>query len=167
MDLSIYLACQEQFCHPDETGVVVRWGTPDRNELVSMGAGKTWKVVEQVQYEASQDICPRIVYVHPDALEIPSRSEWDSASESDTTIQIALDEVGKPELEFGFNMLGQAPVVGDRLMNYEATEHPTWMQPVATDWVIDSFDEFLPQTQSFYKAIYIAWCKAERFAIAA
>ncbi|WNZ45314.1 hypothetical protein Q2T42_26350 [Leptolyngbya boryana CZ1] len=38
---------------------------------------------------------------------------------------------------------------------------------VATDGVIDSFDEFLPQTQSFYKAIYIAWCKAERFAIAA
>lgn len=166
MDLSILIACQEQYCLPDETSVIVQWGTPD-HELISMGAGNTWRVVEQVQYEGSQDVCPQIIYVHPDGLDVPPQSEWDSAAESETAIQISLEEIGKPELEFSFNVLGQAPTVGDRLMNYETTDHPTWVKPVSTDWVIDSFDTFLPQTQSFYKAIHIAWCKSLSLAIAA
>ncbi len=171
MNLLIYQACQDESCKSQELGIRVEWSqeVPEVGDITNMASSPKWRVVEVVPYHSKASVIQGafLVYVHPVDSELSPKEDWDSALYMNSAIHVEMSEVGQPELQVGWNVLGQAPTIGERLMNYEATEHPTWMQPVATDWVIDSFDEFLPQTQSFYKAIYIAWCKAERFAIAA
>ena len=168
MKLIIYICCQESQAQIPERSVVTEWAdaAPTVETMVSMGQYKRWTIVDVATYVCESSTVDAVYLAHVYAdNDCPPRQDWDASfARPEENIHVELSGVGSPKLQLGFNVLGQSPKVGAQLMNYERTDHPTLVKPVATGWVIDSFDEFRSQNGGFYKAIYLSWCK--QFAIA-
>jgi hypothetical protein len=168
MNLVIYSLCRESdlLCKaleeriPREQPIKVEWSenVPNVGQAVSMGDRKRWFNVKVSPYETveRQAIAVYLVHVH---TRLATPVQWDCGGRENETIHIELSTVGEPILGFAFNVLGEAPNLGSRLMNYQRTSHPTLMQETSSDWIRDRYDEFLPQGEAPYKAIYLTWCK--------
>ncbi len=166
MNLIIYSCCRESDRNSNEEPLKVEWSeeVPDVGQSVSMGDQRRWFKVKVDRYQATeQHIDVYLVYVNR-TLSTPV--VWDCEGCENETIRISLSEntkcgasIGEPMLEFAFNVLGHAPQVGARLMNYERTDHPTLMREIPSEWVVDRFDEFLPEGEAPYRAVHICWCQ--------
>jgi hypothetical protein len=161
MNLVIYSLCRESDLNPDEQPLKVEWSNdvPEIGNAVSMGSERPWFVVEIAPYRSSTSTV-YLVHIHP-RLANPPRREWTYSGRENETIHVELSAVGEPILGFAFNVLGEAPNVGSRLMDYQRTSHPTLVQENPNDWVIDHYDECLPESEAPYRAIYLAWCRQE------
>lgn len=170
MNLLIYLACQESVCLEGETSIRVEWSgvEPSIEDLISMWRDKNWSVVRKVRYsKQGNDITPVVVFVHPNSLDVPPTEQWD-LFDTEETFEVAIEAMGKPSLQNSFKVLGQAPTIGTRLMNYSRTDHETLVEPTPRDWIVESFDEFIPQQSTTpFKAVYLSWCKNVSLGIAA
>jgi hypothetical protein len=161
MNLVIYSLCRESDRNSNEQPIKVEWSedVPDVGQSISLGSERRWFKVQVTPYQAAQqDIDVYFVHVNR-TLSTPVT--WDCEGRENETIHVELSAVGAPILGFAFNVLGEAPSVGSRLMNYEQTSHPTLMNESPTHWIRDRYDEFLPVGEAPYKAIYLTWCKQD------
>ncbi|MBW4422256.1 MAG: hypothetical protein KME13_24080 [Myxacorys californica WJT36-NPBG1] len=167
MNLVIYSLCRESDLlrkapkdpNFNEEPIKVEWSedVPGVGQSVSLGGEQRWFKVQITRYQsAQQDIDVYFVHVNR-TLAVPVG--WDCDGRENETIHVELSTVGESILGFAFNVLGEAPKVGSRLMNYQRTSHPTLMQETSSDWIRDRYDECIPQGAAPYKAIYLTWCK--------
>lgn len=165
MNLIIYACVREEDRTISlEQSVIAAWSdtAPALTDRVSMGADARWEAIEITPYFSSDSVVEQVyfVQVHRIDLPLPHPDQWTVQDASpDETIHIELSAVGAPELQLGFNVLGKPPKLGERLIEYKPTSHPTLMQSVATAWTIEDYDQFLPKGVAFYKAVYLSWCR--------
>lgn len=159
----------EQVSFPSEDCIKLAWSetAPELNDLVSMGQAKSWKVVKVIPYQAVQDseVKVHLALVSREDSPVPPETAWYLNSHPPETIQVNLEEVGKPELQFLYNCLEQAPNVGESVETFvdtgiPSTEGSTYSKPEQVEWVVDSFHTYLPMEACSYSAIYLAWCKS-------
>lgn len=165
MNLIVYSYCRESDRNSSEEALKVEWSeqVPDVGQAVSMGGERRWFVVKVDLYQASeQSVNVYLVHINR-TLSTPVT--WDCDGCENETIHIELAAVGEPILGLAFNVLGEAPRIGKQLMNYERTDHPTLMREIPNGWIVDRYDELLPDGEAPYKAVYLSWCR--QFAIAA
>jgi hypothetical protein len=165
MYLLIYACCKESDRqHASEQSVRLEWAEqpPAIDDLVSMGRQKRWRLVELVAYKPvvleavmlEQDV--RAVYlaqVQREDLPLAPRSEW-SFSHPQENMHIHLTAIGEPALQLGFNVLGEPPCIDAPLL-LAPSPAPTML---VNQWVIDRYDTYLPENNTSYHAIYLAWC---------
>jgi hypothetical protein len=159
MNLIIYSCCRESDRAVGEEPIRVEWSdtVPDIGETISLGSERHWFKVKITRYESTkQNIDVYLVHVNR-TLSTPVK--WDCEGCEHETIHIELSAVGEPILGFAFNVLGTAPQIGKQLITYARTDHPTLMKEAPNGWIIDRYDEFLPDPNAPYKAIYLAYCK--------
>lgn len=162
MKLIVYLCCQELDCNQNEQPIQLEWSDhqPRCGDTIAMGDQQRWLIVDVMPYQSTAADLVFLVHVNP-SHQLCDRKEWDSSfARANENIHIELSNRGEPALQIGFNVLGQAPQIGSRLMNYEPTNHPTLMKETPSEWVVDRYDEFLPTAPNApYNAIYLSWCK--------
>lgn len=168
MYLLIYACCKESDRqHTHEQSVRMEWAEqpPAIADLVSMGKQKRWNIVELTAYKPvmlGQEV--RAVYlaqVQREDLPLAPKSEW-SFFHPHENMHIHLTAVGEPALQLGFNVLGEPPQMGTRLVFDQAT--PLVVPP--QKWVLDRYDTYLPESAASYHAIYLAWCLVAETSIA-
>lgn len=156
MNLLLYACCQAfDRQHPAEQSVLVEWTEqpPAIGDVVSMGRQKHWAIVEVAAYKPiTLGQAVRAVYlafVQREDLPLTPKADWSFHPQK--TIHVHLTAIDEPELQLGFNVLGDPPQIGECLLSHEATT-----PKVA--WVIDRYDTYLPEAHASYSAIYLAWC---------
>lgn len=144
MNLIVYSYCRESDRNSNEETLKVEWSeeVPDVGQSVSMGDQRRWFKVKVDRYQASErNVDVYFVHIHG---RLATPVNWDCDGCENEIIQIEIAAVGEPILGFAFNVLGEAPRIGKRLMNYEPTDHPTLMREIPSDWIVDRYDELLP-----------------------
>jgi hypothetical protein len=144
---------------------------PVVGERVSMGQEDRWQIVEVVEFDpvdADHQFVERVFLatVHPVDLPLPERETWSAIAEAGTTLQLHLsDEVEL--LQVAWDVLGNAPVHGERLQHYEPVPgHETRQRAIPTPWQIMDSDAYIPvdeQAKAHFPAIYLAWCEQIAF----
>lgn len=185
MYLLIYVCCKESDRqHALEQSVRTEWveQLPAIADLVSMGRQKRWHIVELVAYKPvvlepvmlGQDVhAVYLAQVHREDLPLAPRAEW-SFCHPQESVHVHLANVDTPALQLGFNALGEPPHIGARLtldqsesdpseaigtqLTQPELTQPELTQTKRTQWVIDRYDTYLPESHASYHAIYLAWC---------
>jgi hypothetical protein len=164
MDLLIYACCKESDrLYLDESSVRIEWAesTPALNDIISMGRQKRWVVVEIAAYkpvnlgQAVQAVY--LVYVQREDLPLAPKVDW-SFFHPQENIHVFLSAIAEPELQLGFNIMGDPPRLGERLLAQEIAPYPRQIRSVPREWVVDRYDTYLPEHQTAYSAIYLIWC---------
>lgn len=159
MNFIIYSCCRESDRAVDEDPIQVEWSdtVPNVGETISLGSERRWFQVKVTPYKSiNSSIGVYLVHVN---RTLSTSFKWDCEGHENETIHVELSAVGESSLGFAFNVLGEAPQVGKQLLDYERTDHPTLMKATPNGWIIDRYDEFLPEVNAPYKAIYLAYCK--------
>lgn len=166
MNLLIYACCKaSDRLHLAESSVRVELAQPPAlNDIVSMGRQKRWVVVEIAAYKPvglRQEIqAVYLVHLQREDLPLAPRSEW-SFFQPQETVQVQLSAVNEPALQLGFNVLGQPPRIGDRVMPDQPVSNFKLVRSIPKAWLIDRYDTYLPENQAPYSAVYLAWCCPE------
>lgn len=158
MNLIVYSYCRESDRNSNEEALKIEWleSLPDVGQSVSMGDERRWFIVKVDRYHSDQIFDVYLIHINR-TLSTPVT--WDCDGCENETIHIELAAVGEPILGLAFNVLGEAPRIGKRLMNYERTDHPTLMRESPNGWIVDRYDELLPDGEAPYKAVYLSWCR--------
>lgn len=168
MNLIIYQAVEEdQIDYEVEDFNTFHWFPnflPKIGELASLGGDRRWLIAEVEAYRPNQPTSQLdgVYLARVARADLPREinNEWViKRSYPSTSMNIELPQEGKECLGYNFNMRGNVPQIGTRLLKPQVVEGTTKVQSSIRPWMIQEVTVCLPEKiDSCYSAIHLSWC---------
>lgn len=150
--------------------LTTRRTVPTSGELLTMGTDREWSVVRVDEFISDSNQPFYVAYVHPSSSVCPEAVEWgwtmmmeDSPQMAHQLFVMSTNKV----IQRKWRADGEAPEVGERLLDYHVAEHSTTPAP----FMVSSVDTYRPVDQDTsvdgrYSTIHLSVCEKTPVAIA-